>query len=122
MTQIVLWSDLFDESAEFYRALLEGEIRNASESFVEVCADNACVMLHRVPVEWVSEISNPPAVREENPIKPVFTVVSIANSRDSVAGGRGSVRPIDTEFVHGEWLFCDAIDPDGNVVQLRQQA
>ena len=120
MTEVVIWADKFDESAEFYRLLLAGSLEHASEGFVEVCSANNCIKLHKVPAEWASEISNPPVIREDNPLKPIFVVDSIAKARAAVGETAGHVETADKEFRHGDSTYCNAVDPDGNVVQLSQ--
>ncbi len=118
MTTIVLWADKFDETADFYRLLLNGKASNASEEFVSISGSGSRVQLHRVPVEWASEISSPPVLREENAIKPVFEVKSIAEARAAVAGTSGGVFEAAKEQTYGETTYCDACDPDGNVIQV----
>jgi len=118
MTTIVLWADKFDEMAEFYRLLLSGEVHDASENFASIVGSGSRIQLHRVPAEWASEIANPPALREENPIKPVFEVSSIADTRAAVAGTPGCVFESAKEQTYGPTTYCDGCDPDGNVIQV----
>ncbi len=122
MTTIVLWADKFEESADFYRLLLNGEVHDASENFASIVGSGSRIQLHRVPAEWASEISNPPALREENPIKPVFEVSSIANARAAVAGTAGCVFEAAKEQTYGSTTYCDGCDPDGNVIQVATTA
>jgi len=118
MTTIVLWADKFDETAEFYRLLLDGEFLNASLDFVSIVASGNEVLLHRVPAEWASEISNPPVRREENPIKPVFEVESIEEARAAIAGTSGCLFDASKEQTYGAQSYCDGCDPDGNIIQV----
>lgn len=121
MSTIVLWSDRFDECAEFYRRLLTAKTQDRSENFLNVVGETGRVALHRVPAEWASEISSPPVAREDNPIKPVFTVASIAEARTAVADTEGKVFDESKEFRHGRLNYCDALDPDGNVIQICEE-
>lgn len=120
MTKLVLWVDNFDECSEFYRRLLNGKLKHASDEFVEVCGESGCLLLHRVPTEWASDISNPPKVREDNPMKPVFEVVSIEDARVAVEGTGGKIFERETELTYGSVRYCDGFDPDGNIIQLSQ--
>ncbi len=122
MTTIVLWADKFEESADFYRLLLNGEVHDASENFASIVGSGSRIQLHRVPAEWASEISNPPALREENPLKPVFEVASIADARAAVAGTAGCVFEPAKEQTYGSTIYCDGCDPDGNVIQVATTA
>jgi predicted enzyme related to lactoylglutathione lyase len=118
MTSLVLWADNFDETAEFYRLLLNARFENKSDDFVSIVSDANEVLLHRVPAEWASVISVPPVVREENPLKPCFEVASIDEARTAVAHTNGLVFASDREQAHGSKTYCDGFDPEGNVIQL----
>jgi predicted enzyme related to lactoylglutathione lyase len=120
VTKLVLWVDRFDDCAEFYRRLLDGRLQHASEEFVEVCSESSCVLLHRMPAEWSSEISSPPELREQNPMKPVFEVKSIDAARIAVSGLAGRIFAEAQEQTHGSSRYCDGFDPDGNIIQLSQ--
>ncbi|NDJ11150.1 MAG: glyoxalase/bleomycin resistance/dioxygenase family protein, partial [Acidobacteriia bacterium] len=54
---------------------------------------------------------NPPRIREETPIKLIFTVTDLAGevSRLQAAGVQLELKP---------WGAADGIDPEGNVFQL----
>ncbi len=117
MTKIVLWADKFDETAEFYRLLLDAEFKHASDGFVSIVGANNEVLLHAVPAQWVSDISVPPALRDESPLKPCFEVESITRARAAVSGTNGLILGADREQTHGEVIYCDGNDPEGNVIQ-----
>ena len=118
MTKIVLWADKFDETAEFYRLLLNAEFKHASNEFVTIVGAQNEVLLHAVPAQWASDISVPPALREESPLKPCFEVVSIARARDAVSATNGLILGADREQTHGIMTYCDGNDPEGNVIQV----
>ena len=118
MTTIVLWADTFEQTTEFYRKLLGASLQHASDEFVSIVASGNEVLLHRVPEQWATEIANPPKIREENPIKPCFEVDSIEDARLAVLGSHGWVLAAETEQAHGDKTYCDAVDPEGNVIQL----
>jgi hypothetical protein len=118
MTKIVLWADKFDETAEFYRLLLDAELKHASDGFVSIVGEHNEVALHAVPAEWSSDISVPPALRDESPLKPCFKVDSIARVRAAVLGTNGLILGADREQTHGDTVYCDGNDPEGNVIQV----
>jgi predicted enzyme related to lactoylglutathione lyase len=66
------------------------------------------------------EITDPPRRRTDAPVKLVFAVRSIAETRARAAELGGQVDPLDTQWEFRGSLRCDAIDPEGNVIQLRQ--
>ncbi len=65
-------------------------------------------------------ITDPPSRRTDAPIKPVFAVRSIAATRATAAPLGGHIDPVDTQWQFRGSLRCDGIDPEGNVLQLRQ--
>lgn len=73
-----------------------------------------------MPAEWSSEISSPPELREQNPMKPVFEVKSIDAARIAVSGLAGRIFAEAQEQTHGSSRYCDGFDPDGNIIQLSQ--
>ena len=118
MTKIVLWADKFDETAEFYSLLLNAEFKHASDGFVSIVGERNEVLLHAVPAQWASDISVPPALRDESPLKPCFEVESIARAREAVSGTNGLILGPDREQTHGKMTYCDGNDPEGNVIQV----
>ena len=118
MTKIVLWADKFDETAEFYRLLLNAEFKHASAGFVSIVGAQNEVLLHAVPAQWASDISVPPALRDESPLKPCFKVETIARAREAVSGTNGLILGADREQTHGAMTYCDGNDPEGNVIQV----
>jgi predicted enzyme related to lactoylglutathione lyase len=64
-------------------------------------------------------ISDPPAPREATPIKLSFAVPSIADARATIVGLGGRVDEREWEFRGSR--HCDCNDPEGNVVELREQ-
>jgi len=84
------------------------------DGWVELDAGGTVLGLHAVPEEVASriEITNPPAAREESPMKLVFEVDDVEASRTHLLG-HGAV-------MHGTrpWGGCDGLDPEGNVFQI----
>ncbi len=66
------------------------------------------------------EITAPPRRRADAPIKLTFAVRSIAETRARAAELGGQIDPPDTQWVFRGSLRCDGIDPEGNVILLRQ--
>jgi catechol 2,3-dioxygenase-like lactoylglutathione lyase family enzyme len=95
---------------------------------VEDVAGDHCVLastagsltLVQVPAEVARDIAltDPPVRREETPIKLIFDVASIERLRAAMPG---AVDPADTEWEYGGFRHCDGVDPEGNVLQLRER-
>ena len=58
--------------------------------------------------------------RSEASIKPVFRVASIEAARAAAASAGGSINAARHEWRFGAHRVCDGLDPDGNVIQLRE--
>lgn len=67
-------------------------------------------------------VAEPPLRREDTAIKLVFFVPSIAEARATAAMNGGALNPPEREWRFQHHLVCDGIDPEGNVIQLRQRA
>jgi len=66
-------------------------------------------------------LSVPPARREGAPIKLAFEVSSIEQSRSTIVGLGGEVDRASTQWVFRGFVHCDGVDPEGNVVQLKER-
>ena len=81
------------------------------------------LVIHGIPTE-VSEnidISVPPRIRENTPIKLYFPVNSIEEARIKASDFGGKVNPKNCEWNASNFVACDGFDPEGNVLQLRQE-
>ena len=80
------------------------------------------VVIHAIPEEYASQISiaNPPQIREETPLKPVFLVQSLEAVRLAAEATGGSLQPAHRAWRYNGAVVLDGCDPEGNVVQFRQ--
>jgi hypothetical protein len=62
----------------------------------------------------------PPVRRSEAAIKLVFFVPSILSARESAAAFGGSLNAADKQWSFNGFTVCDGLDPEGNVIQVRQ--
>jgi predicted enzyme related to lactoylglutathione lyase len=67
------------------------------------------------------QISDPPARREKTPIKLAFDVPSIDRLRSTMPLLAGRVDPVERQWQFRGFRHCDCIDPEGNVVQLKER-
>jgi predicted enzyme related to lactoylglutathione lyase len=66
-------------------------------------------------------VSDPPARREQSPIKLAFAVASIEGLRAVVTNAGGHMDPIESTWEFRSRRHLDCVDPEGNVVQLRER-
>jgi len=82
------------------------------------------IVIHGIPkkIAETIEITIPPEIREETPIKICLPVSSIENARirASVLGGR--IGRKGKEWSARGFRACDGYDPEGNVFQVRESA
>lgn len=106
----------------FYASLLELEIRQAKPDFAVLACGPIELILVAMAPEWAQsvEITSPPMIREETPIKPLFLVQNIAQARLRAEALGGRLKDQGSEWEFGQYRVCDGIDPEGNVFQVRQ--
>jgi predicted enzyme related to lactoylglutathione lyase len=115
MTTIVLWVSNLERSVQFYSAVFEAKHPYISEGFASVEGNGNEVLLHLLPEEYRSE----PTLGEENPIKPVFEVMSLDKAKLAAGSNGGRIKSEIQE--HGPWKYSDGNDPDGNIIQVRER-
>ena len=120
MTKIVLWASDIDAQIEFYSRLFHVSDAYRVDGFAEVTDGTNAVLLHQLPAEYraTSPLSAQLPVQDQIAIKPVFTVSSIAEAKARVAHTFGSFS--ESSNTYGAFTYQDAVDPEGNVIQLQQ--
>ena len=112
MTRVVIWVSDLEKSVAFYRDLFDESNVYQSEGFASVSNFANEVLLHLLPEQYRDE----PSIGEDNPIKPVFTVQSIAEAK-AVALKHGVSFKTES-MIHGNSEYLDGKDPDGHVIQV----
>ncbi len=108
--------------SSFYEQVLSAKVLRADDEHRVLQSPDVQLIIHAIPEQYASSIviQAPPIPREEQAIKPFFTVASLATA-ERVAeqcGGKvwGPVWPGPGIQVRN---FCD---PEGNIVHLRESA
>ena len=80
------------------------------------------VVIHTIPRKIAASIAiaDPPAPREETPLKPTFVVGSLAAVRRAVEATGGYLKPQSGAWRIRGHVVLDGWDPEGNVVQFKQ--
>jgi predicted enzyme related to lactoylglutathione lyase len=115
----VLYAKDLSLVSRFYEHVLQVQALQSESDHVVLEASGIQLVIHAIPAHIAStfEITSPPKPREEAAIKLFFTVPSIERTRGEVAALGG--------VVHGQvwqgqgFSACDAMDPEGNIFQLR---
>ena len=104
--------------AKFYEGVSGLSVRYADERITVLGSETFELVIHSLPNE--PAVSEPPRVREDSYIKPFFPVRSLAEVREKAAALGGQLRPQNEEWEARGFRACEAIDPDGNVIQFRE--
>ena len=103
-TGAVLFVTRMDQVATFYSKVL------------------AELLVHRIPgrSSAATEVAAPPVRRAQAAFKPVFVVASLASVRNLTDSHGGVMEPLEQEWAFDGVAVCDAMDPEGNVIQFRE--
>lgn len=121
----VLYAKNVTALKHFYQNLLA-----LNDKSVHVAPDHVAIntpafqlVLVEVPADVAESIviESPPRIRSEVSVKLVFDVPSIKDARVVSAHYGGEVWPEAREWDFDAFRVCDGRDPEGNVIQLRQQ-
>jgi predicted enzyme related to lactoylglutathione lyase len=107
--------------ARFYETIASMCVVHADQEHTVLGLDNFELVLHGVPksVGDTIEITEPPRIRTNLPIKLCFPVARISDARRSALALGGMLNPSAQEWVDRGFRICDGYDPEGNVIQFR---
>lgn len=104
--------------AKFYEAMSGLPVSFSDDKHTVLASDTFELVIHSLSGE--PAVSEPPLVREDSYIKPFFPVTNLAEARERAAALGGQLRPENAEWSARGFRACEAIDPDGNVIQFRE--
>jgi predicted enzyme related to lactoylglutathione lyase len=108
--------------AAFYEAVAGMRRLHAEDGMIVTESPDIQLIVHAIPPQFAAgiAITSPPRRREDTALKFFFTVDSIDTARATARGLGGDVF---TENWRGPgFVVCNAIDPEGNVFQVREPA
>lgn len=108
MSAVVIWVADLARSVTFYSELFDTTDCQISDGFASVKGGGNEVLLHLLPEQYRAE----PSIGEENPIKPIFQVNSLAKHESLI---RGEVAQ------YGDWRYADLTDSEGHIIQIREK-
>jgi predicted enzyme related to lactoylglutathione lyase len=106
--------------AKFYEAMTGLPVRFTDDSITVLGSDTFELVIHSLPTE--PAVTEPPRVRKDSYIKPFFPVTNLSKAREKAAALGGQLRPETEEWTARGFRACEAMDPDGNVIQFREAA
>jgi predicted enzyme related to lactoylglutathione lyase len=98
-------------------------VKSGGDDFCVLASDDWDLSLVTVPGATAATIviTDPPARREDSPVKLAFAVPSIEELHAVVTGAGGQIYPAESAWEFRGQRHLDCLDPEGNVVQLRQR-
>lgn len=110
--------------ADFYRQVIGMTELHRDQDHVVLDDAQFQLVLHGIPAGIAAriQITEPPQVREDTPIKLCLPVLSIEGARQAAASLGGQIGPQHQEWETRGFRACDGHDPEGNVFQVRELA
>jgi predicted enzyme related to lactoylglutathione lyase len=118
----VVYAKEMPRLARFYSRVLRMRELHTDAEYVVLQSSDFQLVIHAIPADIAStfEITSPPEPREETAVKLFFTVPSIEGVRSVVSELGGIVH--GKPWAGEDFIACNAVDPEGNVFQLREPA
>ncbi len=106
--------------ARFYTGLLGLRVLLADAEHQVLESDDGQLILHAIPPHIAASfsIASPPELREEQAIKPWFSVPSLAQAEQAAPALGG--RLFGPAYTVQDMTLRNACDPEGNILQLRE--
>jgi predicted enzyme related to lactoylglutathione lyase len=108
--------------SSFYEAVA-GMVRlKSSPDLLILESTDIQLLVHAIPEHIARDIviSSPPERREDTALKFFFTVPSLSQARELAARHGGAV--FNENWTGPGFVVCNAMDPEGNVFQVRESA
>ena len=118
----VVYAKDLDRLAQFYAEVAGLEIVHRVDDHVVLESEYFELVIVAIPAATAVRIviSTPPERRVATAFKLVFPVPDIAVARTAAAAAGGAVDAIAKEWSFQGLRVCDGMDPEGNVIQLRE--
>lgn len=121
-TGAVLFAQNLDRVATFYSVVLDLAESNRDDDHIVLESPGFQLVVHRITKarSVAGELAASPTRRGTAAFKPVFFVPSISRLRGVAETHGGVMEPADREWSFNGVTVCDALDPEGNVIQFRE--
>lgn len=121
-TGAVLFARRLDQVAAFYANVLGLREAHRDADHILLESPGFQLVVHRIPgdVAAAVDVAALPVRRASAAFKPVFFVQSLAKVRAIANAHGGAMEASDKEWTFNGVVVCDALDPEGNVLQFRE--
>lgn len=119
---VIFAKDLKRVSA-FYQEVLNLKITETEKSHIVLRGGSIEIVIHAIPAKVASSItiSDPPKLRASTAIKPAFIVDDLEAVKAAAQATGGTLKPIKGAWKIRGAKVVDGSDPEGNIVQFKQQ-
>ncbi|WP_019916924.1 glyoxalase/bleomycin resistance/dioxygenase family protein [Methyloversatilis discipulorum] len=119
-TGVLIYSKNLLSVSTFYEQVLDARVLHADDEHRVLQSSDAQLIIHAIPEQYSRSIviQVPPVAREEQAIKPFFTVPSLATA-ERIAEQRGG-RVWGPVWPGPGMQVRNVCDPEGNIVHLRE--
>jgi predicted enzyme related to lactoylglutathione lyase len=118
----VLYVKHLERMRRFYSECFALRTAETTDAYCVLESGGWTLSLLVVPKEIAAtiELEDPPQARNSVPVKLAFTVPSVDDLRVRVTTLGGQIDPDKAPWEFRGLRHCDLIDPEGNIVQLRE--
>ena len=119
---LFIYAKNLERLASFYQALLGMDRAHQAPGLVVLRSSDLQITVNAIPVHIAAqvEISSPPVRRENAAYKFFFTVPSLDQATVTAASLGGEVLP--EQWRGPGFVVHNAVDPEGNIFQVRESA
>ena len=117
---VVVYAMDVERMTAFYAAVLGVPVERPDPTLALLDGGTWELVINAIPAAYAEgiAIADPPEVRHDTPIKAILPVDDLGRARAAAAGLGGVVRDESQEWAFRGVVFCDGVDPEGNVFQL----
>ena len=117
---VLIYAKDLNRLSRFYQTLLSMRVLKTSDELRVIASEDSQLLIHAIPphIAATIAITTPPEPREEQAIKPFFTVSDLAGAEAvAVALGGFLFGPV---YDGPGFKVRNGCDPEGNIFQLRE--
>lgn len=117
---LFLYAKDSDRLSKFYQSVARMSTIHKTEDLTVLQSSDIQLLIHKIPSQIARDIdiTSPPQKRENTALKFFFTVPNLDSAR-------ACARDLGGEVFNENWsgpgfVLCNAMDPEGNVFQIRE--
>ena len=110
--------------SRFYAEIAGLAVSHQESGFIVLESPGFQLVVVAIPAHIAAQVqvASPPERREDTAVKLIFLVPSIAAARSTAARLGGALNEAGREWQFQSYRVCDGNDPEGNVIQFRENA